>query len=281
MPYEMLPLRAGWSATELPLDRIERDRVREDSLVFTSLVSSSFLEITSSLYTRNLVAYYTDEPEFQDWLLETWEPEELNHGRAMRAYVESVWPEYDWERAYTSFVSEYAPLCVPESFHGSRALEMLARCVTETEAAITYKAFADYCQEPVLRQILLRMYRDEVRHYGYFLQFFEKYDATERNGTFRLLRVLIQRSEEVEAADLGTVLKHVGQGWVSSPGFGSAQCERALSECAQHLAAGADLALAKRMLARPLGWRVDSKRARLLERALRIKLEFASRPRAA
>jgi len=93
------PLRADWSASEVPYHTLDRAEVADDPILFHVLVASSFLESTASLYTQNLIEYYAGDAEIEDWLREIWEPEELKHGLAMRRYVEAI--DY-FERALAS-----------------------------------------------------------------------------------------------------------------------------------------------------------------------------------
>ncbi|MGK3984326.1 hypothetical protein WME99_14880 [Sorangium sp. So ce136] len=60
------------------------------------------------------------------WLKEEWEPEELQHGRALRSYVQPVWPDFDWERAYAAFFAECSRHCSMDGLQPTRALEVVA-----------------------------------------------------------------------------------------------------------------------------------------------------------
>ena len=82
----------------------------------------------SELYTRNLLTYYRDVPQIAEWLSNVWEPEELQHGAALRAYVQTVWPEFDWHEAYRRFLAEYSQAASPKAFEATPQLELAARC---------------------------------------------------------------------------------------------------------------------------------------------------------
>src|SRR5689334_10256689 len=90
----------GWSLQDLPFQHIDRAAVRDDETLFYMLVSASFIESGSELYTRNLIEHYDAFPLVKSWLAESWEPEELRHGRGLAEYVRAVWPEYDWDAAF-------------------------------------------------------------------------------------------------------------------------------------------------------------------------------------
>src|ERR1700732_4194813 len=90
---------------------LAHERVREDALLFYILASASFLEITSDLYTRNLVEFFRRDSEVIEWLENGWESEELQHGAALKRYVETAWPEFDWDATYRTFLDEFGWLC--------------------------------------------------------------------------------------------------------------------------------------------------------------------------
>src|SRR5262245_45826307 len=97
-----------WRLEEIDLSAIEQERVRDDETLFFLLATSSFVEIASGLYTRNLSEYYAGDQSILGWLNGNWEQEEIQHGRALRAYVQAVWPEFDWETANRRFYAEYS-----------------------------------------------------------------------------------------------------------------------------------------------------------------------------
>ena len=63
MRYARLKGGASWSADDIPYDALARDRVRDDMHLFYTVASASFIEITSDLYTYNLIdAYWNAKP---------------------------------------------------------------------------------------------------------------------------------------------------------------------------------------------------------------------------
>lgn len=190
-----------WRIEDLPLDRIDfaRIRAREDMLFL--LTAASFVEYASDTYAGNLVEFVADQPDIAEWLALHWEPEELQHGRALRAYIETVWPEFPWESAYARFFDEYRVLCGVDGYASTRGLEMAARCIVETGTSTLYKAIRDLADEPVLVELTERIRSDEVRHYKHFLQYFDRYDANERIGRVRLITELKSRLVEARHSD--------------------------------------------------------------------------------
>jgi hypothetical protein len=203
------PARTPWLIDEIPYQDLDRDAVRDDVQLFYSLAGASFIEITSDLYTANLVAFYRGDDEVTNWLSRHWEPEELQHGAALRRYVETAWPEFDWNTAYRGFLAEYSGYCGVAS---NQALELAARCVVETGTATAYRALAEMTTEPILKRIATNIAADEVRHYKYFYRFFQRYHEIERNSRLAIARTLWRRVTEVDTEDAFLAFKHVWHG---------------------------------------------------------------------
>jgi len=196
-----------WTIGDLDLSRIEHELVRDDWFTFYLVAGASFIETAADVYTNNLVHHFPD-PVARDWLAKRWQPEELRHGKALRAYVEAVWPDLAWEQGYAGFLEEYSRLCTMDQLENSRTLEMAARCVVETGTATFYTAVQACAREPVLKRLAGLIRRDEVRHYNYFRSFYQAYQAKERVGRLSVLRALYKRLTEAEQEDAYVGFKH-------------------------------------------------------------------------
>lgn len=203
-----LQTEAHWAIEDLALDEIAIDRIRHDDSLFLLVCSASFIESGSDTYTRNLIERFADDAEVSGWLDRHWEPEELQHGRALRAYVERVWPGFDWEAAYADFFVEYARLCTMDELEPTRGQELAARCIVEMGTTTYYQALHETCEEPVLRDLFWRIRGDEVRHYKHFFAYFQKY--REREGLHRgqVLAALVRRALELRREDATIALRH-------------------------------------------------------------------------
>src|ERR1700757_553072 len=100
-----------WRIEDIDLMRIDRRRAASNEDLLLLLCAASFIESGSDLYTSNLTAYFKGDPEVSAWLNSQWEPEELQHGRALKAYIQYVWPEFDWDTAFRHFFDEYSRTC--------------------------------------------------------------------------------------------------------------------------------------------------------------------------
>lgn len=203
--YATLP----WSLETIDLSSIQLDRVRDNEDLFLLLCSASFVESGSDLYTTNLVDHFAGDDELQAWLRDHWEHEEMQHGRALSAYVRHVWPEFDWETGFARFFAEYGAVCTSEELETSRGLELAARCVVETGTASLYRALNDVTDEPVLKLLTNNIKGDEVRHYKHFYQHFKVYRAREKIGRWRIFRAVLKRVNEIKSEDSDIAMRHV------------------------------------------------------------------------
>jgi hypothetical protein len=170
--------RQRWSLDDIPWHEIRHDVVANSHAFFYLVASASLMESATDLYTENLIEFLAGEDEVTSWLEHYWLPEELQHGRALRRYVETAWPEFEWEPAYLQFVEEFRPFC-DTSLETTRSLEMASRCVVEMGTASYYTTLSRASPEPVLALLARRIVEDEVRHYKYFYRFFRQYRKAE------------------------------------------------------------------------------------------------------
>lgn len=201
-----------WSLDDIPYERLDRDHVKDDARIFGLVAAASFVEITSETYTRNLVEFCAGDDEVVAWLNDGWQHEEVQHGAALKRYVETAWPDFDWESAYRAFVAEYDQYCKVELLAPSQALEMAARCVVETGTASFYRMVSDASSEPVLSRLTALISRDEVDHYKHFYRYFLRFTERDRPSRAAILRTLLQRTVMVDAEDAAIAFKHARLG---------------------------------------------------------------------
>jgi rubrerythrin len=199
--------RPVWRVGDIDFSRADAHH-RGDSTLFYLLTGASFVESGSELYTRNLLTYYRDDADIADWLSRVWEPEELQHGAALRAYVQAVWPDFDWEHAYRGFLNEYSQAASPDAFEATPHLELAARCMIETGTTSLYRMLYEYAQEPVLKQVLRHIRDDEVSHYKHFLRFFRAGQAREGRRALRVAWAIGRRVRESRNDDAWFAFRH-------------------------------------------------------------------------
>jgi ferritin-like protein len=200
--------RQRWTLEDIPWHAIRHEAVAENDPFFFLVAAASLMESATDLYTENLVQFFAGDDEVTSWLSDFWLPEELQHGRALRRYVETAWPGFDWEPAYRQFVDEFRPFC-DVALEPKRSLEMASRCVVETGTASYYTTLSRASPEPVLAMLARRIVEDEVRHYKHFYRFFRKYRQAEHPSRGAIVPALWRRLRMSGGDDSFIVLKHV------------------------------------------------------------------------
>ncbi|WP_353662838.1 ferritin-like domain-containing protein [Hydrogenimonas sp. SS33] len=206
---------ARWNYKTIAYDTIDREKIANNDFLFKVITIASFIEITSDLYEKNLVTFYEGDEQIVPWLREVWEPEEIQHGKSLKKYVETVWPEFDWQSAYDGFREEYGKYCTIDEFQPTRAREMLARMVVETGTSTFYKGVEKYAEalgEPILAQIAHNISKDEVYHYDRFDEGFEKYNRREHLGRTDITKVIYARLKEASDEDIFIAHKYIVPG---------------------------------------------------------------------
>ena len=200
---------AHWRIEDIDFSAIDRSAIEHNEDLFFLLMSASFIETGSDTYAANLAEHYAAYPEIATWLKEHWEAEELQHGRALRAYVETVWPDFPWQQAYDSFFAEYSKICTMEELYPDQRLEMVARCVVETGTTAYYHTLRELSGEPVLSQLLGNIRNDEVSHFKHFLKYFKELQDESPVGRARIAKALYGRLKELRESDSDIALRHV------------------------------------------------------------------------
>jgi hypothetical protein len=202
------PARRHWSLDDIPWTAVRTDAVTRNEGLFYIVAASSLMESATDLYTANLIEFFADDDEISSWLEDYWLPEELQHGKALRRYVETAWPDFPWDPVREAFVEEFRPFC-DEAIETARSREMASRCVVEMGTASFYRSLSRASPDPVLAAVTDRIARDEVRHYKHFYRFFRKYREAERPGRSAVGQALWRRLRMTGGEDRLIVLKHV------------------------------------------------------------------------
>lgn len=219
-----------WRVENIDFSRIDVQRAAANEDLLLLLCAASFVESGSDLYSHTLVDFFDGDDEFCAWLRDDWEAEELQHGRALKAYVGAVWPDFDWDASFDGFFAEYAQTCSREQLEKTRARELVARCVIETGTSSLYRTISQCADEPVLAELAGRIHADEVHHYKVFYQNFKRYNQIERLGRYAVFRALLRRSLEIRNEDEEIAMRHVlaarYPGRADDPEFSARRIER-------------------------------------------------------
>jgi len=200
-----------WTLDSLDWNAVQRTPQDARDALFYMVAAASFMEITTDRYTQNLIDRFRGDAEITGWLADHWLPEELQHGEALRRYVRTAWPEFDWDSVYERFTAEFAPYCAGERLEPSCSREMASRCVVEMGTASFYTTLSRISAEPVLADLAHLIAADEVRHYKHFYRYFRRYQGAERTGRGGIVAALWRRLRMIDGEDNVIAVKHLYQ----------------------------------------------------------------------
>jgi rubrerythrin len=183
-----------WTLESIDWDGFDPAAVNPD--VLKAIKASAMVEANGADYGAYLCQVFHDDPEFQAVARE-WALEEIQHGQALGRWAALADPAFDYAASFKRFTDGYKiPLEVEKSVRGSRAGELIARCIVETGTSTYYTALADATDEPVLKAICRNIAADEFRHYKLFYSYLKRYQEREALGLWRRLYVVLRRLVE-------------------------------------------------------------------------------------
>ena len=198
MVDEQSPSR--WTVAALPWSQLQPAAIDDDLLA--TVKTAALVEANSADYVRYLHNIFADDAEFQR-AASVWGEEEAQHGEALGRWAERIDPTFDFARSLAEFRRGYQiPLAATTSVRGSRAGELVARCVVEAGTCSFYSALRDSTAEPVLRRICHHIAQDEAQHYRLFWDHLQRYLQREPLGFWRRLRIAWGRVTETNDDEL-------------------------------------------------------------------------------
>jgi rubrerythrin len=200
----------SWTLEDIAWDRFDAARVEPDLLRIVK--AASLVEQNGADYAQYLCGVFHDDAAFQE-LAQRWGVEERQHGQALGRWAMLADPQFDHAAAAARFTAGFrVDLDASASVRGSRAGELVARCIVETGTSSYYTALAEATQEPVLKQICQRIAADELRHYKLFYTHLQRYLAAERLGRWGRLKVAASRLAEAEDDELAYAYHAANEG---------------------------------------------------------------------
>jgi hypothetical protein len=191
---------ARWRLDDIAWDRFDRAKLDPD--IVRIVKAASLVEYNGAAYAHHLCRVFADDPEFQT-SARRWGQEETQHGRALGRWAELADADFDFADAFARFRENLRiDFDRDSSRRGSRAGEMVARCIVESATSSYYQALRDAAEEPVLKEICHNIAADEVRHYKLFYRTLARYLETEPIGIWRRLRLAAGRIAEGQDDEL-------------------------------------------------------------------------------
>lgn len=189
-----------WTLDDIPWEKFDRAKVDPD--ILRVVKAASVVEQHGGDYAPYLCNVFAGDAEFQA-AARRWGAEEYQHGRALGRWARLADPGFDHDAACARFSAGVrVPLERSVSVRGSRAGELVARCIVETATSSYYAAIAEATDEPVLKAICRHIAADEIRHYRLFHTHLERYLLADGLGVWRRLKIALGRIAETEDDEL-------------------------------------------------------------------------------
>jgi hypothetical protein len=192
-------MKAGWTLEDVEWKAFDPSKVEPD--VLRAIKASAMVEFNAKDYVKYLCNVFHDDPAFQD-VARKWGAEETQHGEVLGRWVKLADPDFDFEDAFRRFEDGYSlPLDQAESVRGSRAGELISRCIVESGTTSFYSAVRDSTEEPCLKQIAGLIAGDELRHYKLFYDHYHRISSLGEPWIGDRLRIALGRIREADSDD--------------------------------------------------------------------------------
>ena len=190
----------NWTLNDIPWSCFDPTKV--DGELLKIVKAASMVEYNGADYATYLCSVFSDDGEFQA-AARAWAEEEVQHGQALARWASLADPEFDFDQAFGRFVDGYRIATdTPQSVRGSRAGELVARCIVEVGTSSYYTALAEASEEPVLRKVCQTIAADEFRHYKLFYDHLKRYLEIDNISRLRRVMVALGRIGESEDDEL-------------------------------------------------------------------------------
>jgi hypothetical protein len=189
-----------WTLDDVPWDSFDPSKVEPDQLALAK--AAAMVEYNSADYVTYLKNVFRDDDAFVQ-AAEEWGLEERQHGQALGRWSALADPSFEFEPRFADFRKGFRPdVDATESIRGSRAGELVARCMVEVGTSSYYRALGDATEEPALKAICRYIAGDELRHYKLFYDHLKRFLEQDRIGTLQRLRLALGRIMETEDDEL-------------------------------------------------------------------------------
>jgi rubrerythrin len=189
-----------WTLDDIPWESFDPSKVDPDLLKLAK--AAALVEKNGRDYAAYLANVFPDDGGFHR-VADHWASEEVQHGDALGRWAMLADPSFDFDHAFGRFREGFRlPLHATVSVRGSRAGELVARCIVEVGTSSYYTSLAEAAEEPVLKAICERIAGDEIRHYNLFYAHLNRYLAIDELPRWARLKVAFGRMAETEDDEL-------------------------------------------------------------------------------
>lgn len=156
--------------------------VRANGPLFYSVAGAALLESNVALCAGRMLHFFAGDRELCAWIRGEWWPRKAARAEALRQYVQTTWPEFDWAAAS----DQYRDLSEADGGLGPKrptaAHEALARCTGAAQSALFYRSLARWADDARLREMARTMAQEEAASLPRFRAAFERRARVHRLG---------------------------------------------------------------------------------------------------
>ena len=228
-----------------------RALIRFNALLFHGLATASFLEAAAPIGPGRVAQAVMGAPDAAHWLNAVWRPQRSARAQALRAYIDAIWPEFDWAAAYEDFRKLYAQRHGYAAALANPALEVLACCALESQAALFYRAIAAGADDPALRELANAAAREHCACLEAFRALFEQRARRQAVGFITGCRVVLASARAARDIDVAAAFRPLTGHWYGTPTITGLQYQEFLSRMARLIQKQAGLGCFERLLFSP------------------------------
>jgi len=257
-----------WTVDGIDWSKFDASRV--DPEILETVKAAALVEANSPDYVTYLKNVFPDDPALHADF-EQWGVEEAQHGEALARWAEMADPTFDFKQSLKHFKDGYSiPLDATQSVRGSRAGELIARCVVEVGTSSFYSAIRDAAEEPVLKEVCANIARDEIHHYRLFRGNLDAFKNADGKLPLPLkLKVALGRIAEAEDDELAYAFYSANEAGRTDPRpYDRKTYARAYWRRAMGLYRAEHIARALRMVLKAVDMKTDGWLARNLSKLL-------------
>lgn len=204
------------SAGRPPLNKVV---TRHNGLIFHAIAIASFLECATPLHANALNGVFRHDAGVLPWLENDWWGSKAARGRALRAYVEATWREFDWPCAYEEFYDVHRLRTAQGYARLGGRRSLLTLCALTAQTAAFYRGFALQIDDPELRAIVGGAAAAEGRAFDFLRALFERSARIETVGRVEAYRLVLRTAAQARDGAVQLAFSRLAPHWVDNPPF--------------------------------------------------------------
>ncbi|MBI3917424.1 MAG: hypothetical protein HY322_10495 [Betaproteobacteria bacterium] len=225
---------------------------RHNPVMFYGIAAAALLETTGAACGAALLAVLGADAQSRSWIEQVWLPAKRAHAERTRAYVEAMWPEFEWAAACDQFSADHRRLTRTAGTGAGIAKVALACSMAAAQAAVFYRGLGAAADDPELRHLLQDMAADEAAHFENFRCCYERHRQREHLGMLASYRTIVSCASRARDVDVQLVFSRLnGSHWYGSVPFQELTYADFVARLACVVRRNLPLGLAQRLLFKP------------------------------